>query len=63
MIHQTPRTTTSRMPKRTQYDEELVNSILDEALFCTIILFQRLSFGKKIDYTFMAQWVVISYGE
>ncbi|MCP9761798.1 pyridoxamine 5'-phosphate oxidase family protein [Lacihabitans soyangensis] len=36
MIQQTPRTTTSRMPKRTQYDEELVNSILDEALFCTI---------------------------
>jgi uncharacterized protein len=36
MIQQTPRTTTSRMPKRTQYDEELVNSILDEALFCTV---------------------------
>lgn len=36
MIQQTPRTTTSRMPRRTQYDEELVNSILDEALFCTI---------------------------
>lgn len=36
MIQQTPRTTTSRMPKRTQYDEELVYSILDEALFCTI---------------------------
>lgn len=36
MIQQTPRTTTSRMPKRTQYDEELVYSILDEALFCTV---------------------------
>jgi uncharacterized protein len=36
MIQQTPRTTTSRMPKRTQYNEELVHSILDEALFCTI---------------------------
>ena len=36
MIQQTPRTTTSRMPKRTQYDEELVYAILDEALFCTI---------------------------
>ncbi len=36
MIQQTPRTTTSRMPKRTQYDEELIYSILDEALFCTI---------------------------
>ena len=36
VIQQTPRTTTSRMPKRTQYDEELVYSILDEALFCTI---------------------------
>jgi nitroimidazol reductase NimA-like FMN-containing flavoprotein (pyridoxamine 5'-phosphate oxidase superfamily) len=24
------------MPKRTQYDEELVYSILDEALFCTV---------------------------
>lgn len=36
MIQQTPRTTTSRMPKRTQYDEELIHSILDEALFCTI---------------------------
>lgn len=36
MIQQTPRTTTSRMPKRTHYDEELIYSILDEALFCTI---------------------------
>lgn len=36
MLQQTPRTTTSRMPKRTQYDEELIYSILDEALFCTI---------------------------
>ncbi len=36
MIQQTPRTTTSRMPKRTQYDEELIYSILDEALFCTV---------------------------
>jgi uncharacterized protein len=36
MIHQTPRTTTSRMPKRTNYDETLIYSILDEALFCTI---------------------------
>ncbi|GGD71555.1 hypothetical protein GCM10011514_39600 [Emticicia aquatilis] len=36
MIQQTPRTTTSRMPKRTQYDEELIYSILDEAMFCTI---------------------------
>jgi uncharacterized protein len=36
MIQQTQRTTTSRMPKRTKYDEDLVNSILDEALFCTI---------------------------
>lgn len=36
MILQTPRTTTSRMPKRTHYDEELIYSILDEALFCTI---------------------------
>ena len=36
MIQQTPRTTTSRMPKRTQYDEALIYSILDEALFCTI---------------------------
>lgn len=36
MIQQTPRTTTSRMPKRTQYDEALVYSILDEALFCTV---------------------------
>ncbi len=36
MIQQTPRTTTSRMPKRTQYDEELVYSILDEAIFCTV---------------------------
>jgi nitroimidazol reductase NimA-like FMN-containing flavoprotein (pyridoxamine 5'-phosphate oxidase superfamily) len=36
VIQQTPRTTTSRMPKRTQYEEELVYSILDEALFCTV---------------------------
>ena len=36
MIQQTPRTTTSRMPKRTQYDESLIYSTLDEALFCTI---------------------------
>jgi nitroimidazol reductase NimA-like FMN-containing flavoprotein (pyridoxamine 5'-phosphate oxidase superfamily) len=36
MIQQTPRTTTSRMPKRTQYDDELIYPILDEALFCTI---------------------------
>ena len=36
MIQKTPRTTTSRMPSRTQYDIELINSILDEALFCTI---------------------------
>ncbi|CAH0997581.1 hypothetical protein EMA8858_03715 [Emticicia aquatica] len=36
MIQQTPRTTTSRMPKRTNYDETLIYSILDEALFCTI---------------------------
>jgi nitroimidazol reductase NimA-like FMN-containing flavoprotein (pyridoxamine 5'-phosphate oxidase superfamily) len=36
MIHQTPRTTTSRMPKRTQYDKEKIYAILDEALFCTI---------------------------
>jgi uncharacterized protein len=36
MIQQTPRTTTSRMPKRTKYDDELIYSILDEALFCTI---------------------------
>jgi uncharacterized protein len=36
MIQQTSRTTTSRMPKRTQYDEAIIYSILDEALFCTI---------------------------
>lgn len=36
MIKQTPRTTTSRMPKRTQYDEALIYAILDESLFCTI---------------------------
>lgn len=36
MIQQTQRTTTSRMPKRTQYDEALVYSILDESLFCTV---------------------------
>lgn len=36
MIHQTPRTTTSRMPKRTQYDKEMIYAIFDEALFCTI---------------------------
>ena len=36
MIQKTPRTTTSRMPKRTLYDEEQIYSILDEALFCTI---------------------------
>ena len=36
MIQKTPRTTTSRMPSRTQYDQELVYSILDEALFCTV---------------------------
>ena len=36
MIQKTPRTTTSRMPSRTQYDQALVYSILDEALFCTI---------------------------
>jgi uncharacterized protein len=36
MIQKTPKTTTSRMPSRTQYDLELINSILDEALFCTI---------------------------
>ncbi len=36
MLQQTPRTTTSRMPKRTEYDQEMVYSILDEALFCTI---------------------------
>ena len=36
MIQQTLRTTTSRMPKRTQYDDELIYPILDEALFCTI---------------------------
>ena len=36
MIQKTPRTTTSRMPSRTQYDLELVYSILDEALFCTV---------------------------
>lgn len=33
---QTSRTATSRMPKRTHYDEELIFSILDEALFCTV---------------------------
>lgn len=32
----TPRTTPSRLAKRTQYDEEAVYSILDEALFCTV---------------------------
>ena len=36
MIQQTPRTTTSRNAKKTQYDEALIYSILDEALFCTI---------------------------
>ncbi|MCP9766343.1 pyridoxamine 5'-phosphate oxidase family protein [Lacihabitans sp. LS3-19] len=36
MIQKTQRTTTSRMPSRTQYDQELVYSILDEALFCTV---------------------------
>lgn len=33
---QTSRTATSRMPKRTHYDKELIFSILDEALFCTV---------------------------
>lgn len=33
---QTSPTATSRMPKRTHYDEELIFSILDEALFCTV---------------------------
>lgn len=36
MIHQTAKTTTSRMPKRTHYDKEMIYAILDEALFCTI---------------------------
>lgn len=36
MIIQTPRTATSRMPKRTLYDEQEIYDILDEALFCTI---------------------------
>ena len=36
MIQQTPRTTPSRYAKRTHYDEALVYSILDEALFCTV---------------------------
>jgi len=36
VIQKTTRTTTSRMPSRTQYDQTLIYSILDEALFCTI---------------------------
>ncbi|MFN3848668.1 MAG: pyridoxamine 5'-phosphate oxidase family protein [Spirosomataceae bacterium] len=36
MIKQTLRTTPSRSAKRASYDTEVVYSILDEALFCTI---------------------------
>ncbi|CCH03261.1 pyridoxamine 5'-phosphate oxidase-related FMN-binding protein [Fibrella aestuarina BUZ 2] len=33
---QTPRTTPSRLAKRTAYDTETIYSILDEGLFCTV---------------------------
>ncbi|MBK9935440.1 MAG: pyridoxamine 5'-phosphate oxidase family protein [Cytophagaceae bacterium] len=36
MIKQTPKTTPSRSAKRASYDEATINSILDEAMFCTI---------------------------
>jgi uncharacterized protein len=36
MIKQTEKTTVSRSTKRMYYDEELIYSILDEALFCTV---------------------------
>ena len=33
---QTGRTTPSRLAKRAHYDAEIIHSILDEALFCTV---------------------------
>lgn len=35
-LKRTDRTTITRLPKRGVYDQEIINSILDEALYCTV---------------------------
>lgn len=35
-IHRTGRTTITRLPRRGSHDRDTINSILDEALFCTL---------------------------